>query len=83
MLIRDAAHLEQLQADGKIGPHDADQVRTFAAFLTDQAELGVGAAYRKHYPEDYARAVAEHQARQQQDQRETKPRCDACTPRSS
>lgn len=55
--------LECMQADGRITPDDADEVRTFAAFLAD---VGPGpgkpghdparrmAALRRHYPDEAA-----------------------------
>lgn len=59
------SNLEQMQADGLITPDDADEIRTFAAFLDEVGpdRRNVRAAYAKHYPEDYARAVAEQEAR--------------------
>lgn len=58
--------LERLQADGRITVHDADEVRTFAAFLHDvpkPPEPGVptSAEYRErlraalweHYPDQH------------------------------
>jgi hypothetical protein len=65
--------IERMCADGKITPEDADQVRTFAEFLSDagpyaERETPEGrkrfvAAWKKHYPEDYAQAAAEKEAR--------------------
>ncbi len=66
--------LERAQADGRMSPGDADEVRHFAGFLTALAKAEVPAGgtnrtdeqqatflriYAEHYPEDYAFAVAE------------------------
>lgn len=66
------AQLERAQADGRLSPEDADEVRNFAGFL-EAAGPGpgrpgfdrrrFGQVYREHYPDDYARAIAEQQAR--------------------
>lgn len=69
----DGDALERAQADGRISTGDADEIRNFASFL--RATTGVPTrdrdpeqsrifreAYAEHYPEDYARAVAEHKA---------------------
>lgn len=68
--------LERAQADGRITTADADEVRNFRSFLT--ATVGIPAraadrtaeqqqaflaAYRDHYPDDYARALKEAEAR--------------------
>lgn len=70
--------VERMQADGRITPQDADEVRTFASFL--QAIQGIPTAsdrrtpeqskawieaYKEHYPEDHAQDLAEQQARQE------------------
>lgn len=68
--------VDQLAADGHITVHDADEVHNFAAFLrctvglpkdkstwTDEHRKAFSAAYQHHYPEDYARAIAERDAR--------------------
>lgn len=70
--------LERAQADGRITTGDADEVRHFAGFLAELTAAGVppraadrtrtqGADFMRiwaeHYPEDYARAVAEERAR--------------------
>lgn len=70
--------LERAQADGRITPGDADEVRHFAGFLHALGAAGVPAGgtnrnpeqqqafariYAEHYPEDYARGVAEEKAR--------------------
>jgi len=72
MIIASEQQLELMQADGRISPEDADEVRTFMAFLKEvgpypSAKSGaarerIRKAYAKHYPEDYARAVAETKA---------------------
>lgn len=69
MIITSEQHLELMQADGRISPEDADEIRTFMAFLKEvgpyppaksgAARKRIREAYAKHYPEDYARAVAE------------------------
>lgn len=73
MIIDSKEALERLQADGQISTGDADEVRTFMAFLAEaptHAERGTSAgrralreAYAKHYPEDFAVAVAEQKRR--------------------
>jgi hypothetical protein len=67
--------LERMQADGKITVDDADEVRNFASFLegvqgipargprTPEERKRFSEVYREHYPEDYARAVADKKAR--------------------
>lgn len=70
--------LDRMQADGRITTGDADEVRHFADFLAALGAAGVPAGgrfrndeqrqafariYAEHYPEDYARAVREEQAR--------------------
>lgn len=75
MIINNEEDLERMQADGRISPEDADEVRTFMEFLrevpahadrqTPEGRRQLREAYAKHYPEDYARAVAEHKARQE------------------
>ena len=63
--------LERMQADGKITPADADEVRNFGDFLratagiplnaehrTPAQQEAFSAAYREHYPEDFARQQA-------------------------
>lgn len=53
-------------ADGTISAHDADEVRRFADFLDEAGKPGSRQAFeawRKHYPEDYAQAIAEQEAR--------------------
>lgn len=62
MIFRGEDDLERAQADGLITPEDADEVRRFAAYLRAAATDGP-AAWREHYPEDYARAVAERERR--------------------
>jgi hypothetical protein len=58
------AQLDRDCADGRITVDDADQIRTFAAFLNDTGpaprkpggnRLRYLAAIAEHYPEDYAR----------------------------
>jgi hypothetical protein len=77
--------LERAQADGRMSPEDADEVRHFADFLGALGAAGVppmnagrtpeqrrafSRIYAEHYPGDYARAVAEEKARRaQQDAR--------------
>jgi hypothetical protein len=72
VIFRDEADLERMQADGQITTEDADEVRNFVSFLRecgphhsspDFDPKRFGDAYRKHYPEDYARVIAEHRAR--------------------
>lgn len=55
--------LERLQADDRITPGDADEIRTFAAFLADAGpppgrpgydRARMLTALREHYPEDAA-----------------------------
>lgn len=68
--------LERMQADGRITVEDADEVRNFAGFLkatagipkqaarrTREQQSAFLAAYREHYPDDYAKAVAEARER--------------------
>lgn len=60
--------LEQMQADGRITVHDADEVRNFASFLvnvgpvrdrgTPEGRRRFRDAYREHYPEHFYRDVA-------------------------
>jgi hypothetical protein len=65
--------LERAQADGRMSPGDADEVRHFASFLgalgaagvpagnrnrTDEQRQAFSRIYAEHYPEDYAREVA-------------------------
>lgn len=75
------AQLERAQADGRISIEDADEIRTFRDFLEATADLPGPAtpaqdwtpeqrrryaeAYRDHYPDDYAHALAEHRARKE------------------
>ena len=68
--------LERMQADGRISPEDADEVRNFADFLKEcgpypgkpgSDRKRFREAYRKHYPDDFARAVAERDARERSD----------------
>jgi hypothetical protein len=72
VIFRGEADLERMQAAGEIGVEDADAVRRFASFLEaagphhgcpDFDPQRFADAYRQHYPEDYARAIAEHRAR--------------------
>jgi hypothetical protein len=69
--------LDQACADGRLTVGDADEVRTFASFLaatagiprdpskaTPEQSRRFREAWAEHYPDDYARAVAEHEARQ-------------------
>lgn len=68
--------VEKMLADGKITQQDADEIENFAAFLTEAPPVNARTTpeerehfrkvYAKYYPEDYARAVAEQQARQEQ-----------------
>lgn len=60
--------LERAQADGRISPDDADEVRRFAAFLTECGSKPGSpgydkkrwwAAYRKHYPEEAEQLAAD------------------------
>lgn len=78
--------LERAQADGRITTGDADEVRHFAGFLEALGAAGIPSGgvnrnaeqrqafariYAEHYPEDYARAVAEEKARRaRQDSRD-------------
>lgn len=76
--------LERAQADGRITPGDADEVRHFAGFLQALGDAGVpprnagrtpeqrrafSEIYAEHYPGDYALAVAEEKARRAQQER--------------
>lgn len=73
MIINSAEQLERMQADGQIAPDDADEIRTFMEFMreapssadrnTPAGRKALREAYAKYYPEDYARTVAEHQAK--------------------
>lgn len=80
--------LDAACADGRMSVGDADEVRNFASFL--EATTGIPrkaddrtpdqqrrfiAAYREHYPEDYARAVAEQRARRVHNHRPFDPSC--------
>lgn len=71
--------LERAQADGRIGPGDAAEVRHFAGFLAALGEAGVPSGarlrtteqsqafariYAAHYPEAYARGLAAERAQQ-------------------
>lgn len=63
MIIRGEDGLERLQADGVIGVEDADEVRTFIAFLRDapphadretpEGRAKLRAALGTHYPDQY------------------------------
>lgn len=72
------AALDRAQADGRITTDDADEVRLFGDFLiatagiptqadarTPEQQAAFSAAYAEHYPDDYARSLAEQQARQE------------------
>lgn len=61
MIINDEEDIERLQADGKITPDDADEIRRFAGFLaevppvevrkTPEGRSEIRRVYLKHYPE--------------------------------
>lgn len=60
MILRNLDDLERLQADGKISPADADEIRRFADFLGDAGSPRerdrLHVAMHRHYPEDLRRA---------------------------
>jgi hypothetical protein len=68
MIITSRQAIDVLQEAGTISAGDADELRTFAAFLDDVAPVGppgapgraerIRAAYAEHYPDDHAAAVA-------------------------
>lgn len=63
--------LNKAVEDGKIDFRDAAEVQRFAEFL-DEAGPPNGShrsfeAWRKHYPEDYAKALAEREVRKVRD----------------
>jgi hypothetical protein len=68
MIISSTQAIDALQEAGTITAGDADELRTFAAFLEAVAPVGapdapgrgerILAAYAEHYPDDYAAAVA-------------------------
>lgn len=56
MIIRGEDDLERLQADGKITPGDADEVRTYMDFL--RAVVGIPTQAKDRTPEQQARFMA-------------------------
>lgn len=68
MIISSSQAIDTLEAAGTISAGDANELRTFAAFLADVGPIGapgapgrgerIRAAYAEHYPDDYAAAVA-------------------------
>jgi hypothetical protein len=62
------ADLDRALADGRITLDDATEVQRFAAFLEEAGPASDkargAAAWKKHYPEDYTKALADYQARQ-------------------
>lgn len=64
--------LDRACADGHISVADADEVRRFADFLGEAGPPGSRRgfeAWRKHYPKQYEKALAEHRARTDKEER--------------